>query len=202
MLLPMTYSSLTRLLADQPLRGRIVELHVLTAVDYKELAISCLDFEVWRSTVAKINTVEQLQEYLDRAMEQLVEGSAVPLLIRLAEDGTAVGSTRLSMSYEQDVLEIGWTFLAPSCHRRGVNAEAKLLLLQYSFDVLGCSKVIFKVASGNERSKVALIRLGAVPFVPSHVADAVGETVIEWFELLVANWPTHRRELERRLQRT
>lgn len=202
MLLPMTYSSLTRLLVDQPLRGRIVELHVLTAVDYKELAISCLDFEVWRSTVAKINTVEQLQEYLDRAMEQLVEGSAVPLLIRLAEDGTAVGSTRLAMSYEQDVLEIGWTFLAPAYHRRGVNAEAKLLLLQYSFDVLGCSKVIFKVASGNERSKAALIKLGAVPFVPNHVADAVGEAVIEWFELLVANWPTHRRELERRLQRT
>jgi hypothetical protein len=92
----LTYSSLARLLVDQPLRGRIVELHVLTAVDYKELAISYLDFEVWRSTVAKISTVEQLREYLDRAMEQLVEGSAVPFLIRLVEDGTAVGSTRLA----------------------------------------------------------------------------------------------------------
>ena len=198
----MTYSRLTRLLADQPLCGRIVELHVLSAENYKELAASCLDPEVWRSTIAKISTVEQLQEYLDRAMEQLVEGSAVPLLIRLVEDGTAVGSTRLAISYEQDVLEIGWTFLAPAYHRRGVNAEAKLLLLQYSFDVLGCSKVIFKVASGNERSKAALTKLGAVPFVPNHVSDAVGETAIEWFEILVANWPTHRRELETRLQRT
>jgi RimJ/RimL family protein N-acetyltransferase len=198
----MTCPSLTRLLAEQPLCGRIVELHLLTGEDYRELAPSCLDPDVWRSTIAKINTEEELREYLGRGLTQLADGSAVPLLIRLADGEMAVGSTRLAISSEQGVLEIGWTFIAPAYHRRGVNAETKLLLLDYCFGILGCSKVIFKVASGNERSKAALARLGAVPSLSEHRVGVIGGIAIEWFELLVADWPSRRRDLEARLQCT
>jgi len=193
----MLRSNLETLLADQPLRGRIVELHTLTADDYEELAVTCLDPDVWRSTMAKIQTREQLRDYLGQGLKQLAEGKAVPLLIRLARDGAAAGSTRLAKTFDEDVLEIGWTFIAPALHRAGVNAEAKLLLLDYAFDVMRCRRVVFKVAAGNDRSKAALAKLGAVPLGAAQ--PSAHDQPVDWFHIDRDDWPERRRALEQRV---
>ena len=196
----MVRPNLLKLLADQPLRGSIVELSTLAADDFKELAARCLDPEVWRSTIAKIRTEQELRAYLQRGLDQLASGNAVPLLMRLAKNGTAVGSTRLALSFDPDQLEIGWTFVAPEFHRRGVNVEAKLLLLRYCFTDLRCRKVVFKVAAGNERSKAALDKIGAVPLAAGDIPASVSDPGVEWFQLSAEDWPARRRDLERRVE--
>lgn len=197
----MDRSSLIELVHKRPLQGHIVELHVLSKNDYKDLAQTCVDPEIWRSTIAKIRTEAELSDYLDRGLEQLENGTAVPFVIRLAGSGTAVGSTRLALTGEKHELEIGWTFIAPAWHRRGINAEAKLLLLQYAFDEVGCRKVVFKVAEGNSRSQAALAALGAVSRPSEQVASTPQGHAVQWFEISTEAWADTRKSLEMRVER-
>ncbi|WP_436527087.1 bifunctional pyridoxamine 5'-phosphate oxidase family protein/GNAT family N-acetyltransferase [Actinoplanes sp. HUAS TT8] len=56
---------------------------------------------------------------------------------------------------------IGHTMLGRKWWRSGVNTEAKLLLLERAFDVLGAAKVFWYTDIRNERSQRAIARLGA-----------------------------------------
>jgi RimJ/RimL family protein N-acetyltransferase len=58
-------------------------------------------------------------------------------------------------------VEIGGTFLAASAQRTGINTEAKLLLLEHAFDVLGVGRVDLKTDARNDRSRNAMLRIGA-----------------------------------------
>ena len=80
----------------------------------------------------------------------------------LRGDGAAIGSSSFWRSgAEHDGLEIGWTWLAPSAWRSGANLEAKLLMLRFAFEELGCMRVEFKTDARNERSRAALEALRA-----------------------------------------
>lgn len=82
--------------------------------------------------------------------------------VRLNQSGVAVGRISFSEIKVSDRwVEIG-TMLLPAAQGTGVNAEAKLLLLERAFDVLGANRVHFKVDARNERSKRAMQKLGAV----------------------------------------
>ena len=56
---------------------------------------------------------------------------------------------------------IGHTLLGKKWWRTGVNTEAKLLLLERAFDVLGAERVFWYTDIRNERSQNAIARLGA-----------------------------------------
>ncbi|WP_433826830.1 bifunctional pyridoxamine 5'-phosphate oxidase family protein/GNAT family N-acetyltransferase [Actinoplanes sp. CA-015351] len=56
---------------------------------------------------------------------------------------------------------IGHTMLGRRWWRTGVNTEAKLLLLERAFDVLGAERVFWYTDIRNERSQRAIARLGA-----------------------------------------
>jgi RimJ/RimL family protein N-acetyltransferase len=184
------------------LDGQLVQLRLLTRADYPDLAATCLDPEIWRQTMAKIRTADELSAYLDIGLEQHASGRATPFVIRLRADGIAVGSTRLATTDHPGALEIGWTFIAPAWHRRGINAEAKLLLLDYAFGRAGCERVLFKVSSGNERSESALASFGAMPSALAGLPSATPKGApISWFELPAQNWPASRAVLASRVAR-
>ena len=58
-------------------------------------------------------------------------------------------------------IEIGFTWLAASAQRSGINAEAKLLLMSHAFDSLRVARVDLKTDARNVRSRRALEALGA-----------------------------------------
>ena len=76
--------------------------------------------------------------------------------------GVLIGSTSY---YDVDpaarTLAIGHTWLGRPWWRTGHNTESKLLLLTHAFDVLGAARVVWHTDVLNERSKVAIGRLGA-----------------------------------------
>jgi len=82
-------------------------------------------------------------------------------------DGAAVGCTSFCNPRmwpgREDLcaVEIGWTWLAASAQRTGINAEAKLLLIGYAFETLGVVRVDLKTDARNQRSRQAIERLGA-----------------------------------------
>jgi N-acetyltransferase len=132
-------------------------------------------------------------------------------LVRLA-DGQAVGCTSYGHPRywpgraDLCAVEIGWTWLAPSAQRTGINTEAKLLLLEYAFGTLGVARVDFKTDARNDRSRRALAGLGAQfegvlrDWSPSRVPGEEGRLRDSaMFSLLAGEWPDTRERLRRRL---
>ena len=144
--------------------------------------------------------------YLADQAERAERGTLVPFAqIRLA-DGRAVGCTAYwdprfwPGRPELCAVEIGWTWLAASAQRTGLNVEAKLLLMEYAFETLDVVKVDFKTDARNERSRRAIARLGANfegvlrHWSPSHVPGEEGllrDSAM--FSVIAAEWPARRR---------
>lgn len=77
-------------------------------------------------------------------------------------DGRALGRISYSEVKAPDRwVEVG-TMLVPAAQGTGVNPEAKLLLMDRAFGVLGANRVQFKVDARNARSLRAMEKLGAV----------------------------------------
>ena len=58
-------------------------------------------------------------------------------------------------------IAIGHTWLGRPWWRTGHNTESKLLMLTHAFDTLGAARVVWHTDIHNERSQVAIERLGA-----------------------------------------
>ena len=113
----------------------------------------------------------EVEDYLRAHAERTAAGKLVPFAQIRQADGRAVGVT----SYHDPrfwpaaagspaglcAVDIGWTWLAGSAQRTGINGEAKLLLMDYAFEALGVVRVGFGTDARNERSRQAIAGLGA-----------------------------------------
>jgi len=85
-----------------------------------------------------------------------------------------------------------------------VNTETKYLLLRHAFDALGCIRVEFKTDALNERSRAALLRIGAKQegVLRSHTITASGRVRDSvYFSIVAAEWPAVKVALEEKLAR-
>jgi len=119
--------------------------------------------------------------------------------------GKALGSTSFHHYRPQDgVIEIGSTWLNPRAWGTGANVEAKLLMLEYAFEALGCVRVEFKTDARNARSRAAL---AAIPAQFEGVLrkqiniPGVGVRDSAFFSVIDEEWPAVRANLEDRLSK-
>ena len=96
-------------------------------------------------------------------------------------------------------VEIGSTWIATPWQRTVVNTEAKYLMLRHAFEVWGCIRVELKTDALNQRSRSAILRLGAKEegTLRRHLVTWTGrvrDTV--YFGILDNEWP----EVKGRLQ--
>ena len=76
--------------------------------------------------------------------------------------GDLIGSTRYAnIVSAHRRLEIGWTWVIASHQRTAANTEAKFLLLRHAFESLGAMRVEFKTDALNDKSRRAILRIGA-----------------------------------------
>jgi RimJ/RimL family protein N-acetyltransferase len=76
--------------------------------------------------------------------------------------GRIIGSTRFAnFDPANRRVEIGWTWITPAFQRTHVNTEAKYLMLSHAFDKWGCARVELKTDVLNEKSRNAMLRMGA-----------------------------------------
>ena len=101
------------------------------------------------------------------------------------------------------VADIGWTWLAASAQRTGVNTEAKFLMLRHAFETWRVFRVAIKVDAPNEQSRRAVKSLGA-KLEGIRRAARLGEngTVrdVAWYSILLDEWPAVKERLEARLR--
>lgn len=191
------------------LTGKFVRLEALTTAHAPDLARHATDATVsFLSRGGPIdNTPQAWADYIERL-------NALPSRVNFAvllgqsgeqavEDEQVAGRISYSETKPADLwVEIG-TMLTPPFLGSAANPEAKLLLMERAFEVLGANRVQFKVDQRNARSLKALEKLGAVregtlrqfQVRPGGYArDSV------MFSILSREWPDVRERLTKRLE--
>ena len=144
------------------LRGDRLELHPLAAVHGDDLSKAVAVDDLWRLGVSDLPTPDGMGEYIAEARTAQSAGKALPFAIIERSTGRAVGSTRFgNFEPAHRRVEIGWTWLGTPWQRTAFNTEAKYLLLTHAFESLDLNRVEFKTDVLNERSRNAILRLGA-----------------------------------------
>jgi N-acetyltransferase len=144
------------------LEGRIVRLEPLRRDHLDGLAEVAFDPTLWQFTLARPVDRAGLETWLETALDNAEAGSEMPFATVERASGRPIGSTRyLAIVPEHRRFEIGWTWLATTAQRTGANREAKLLQLTHGFEQLAANRIEFKTDSLNERSRTALLGIGA-----------------------------------------
>ena len=84
-----------------------------------------------------------------------------------------------------------------------INTDAKYLMLRYAFESWNCLRVELKTDSMNQRSRQAILRLGAKEegTLRKHMLTWNGrQRDSVYFSILDAEWPGVKAELERKLR--
>jgi len=145
--------------------GRRVRLEPLDAERHRaglEAAIADGDLSsLWVTTVPRPDQMDELFAAVEAAT---AAGTELAFATVDAETERVAGSTRfMAIDPIHRRVEIGSTFLAASYQRTHVNTEAKLLMLTHAFDVWDVNRVELLTDKLNERSRAAIVRIGAQP---------------------------------------
>ncbi len=144
------------------LEGRHIRLEPLTLDHLDALCAVGLDEDLWRWSPRPVRTREDMRAYVEKALDGQRAGHMAPFATVERASETVVGSTRYgNIDLAHRRLEIGWTWVARPWQRTAVNTEAKLLMLGHAFERIGCHRVELKTDRLNERSRRAILRLGA-----------------------------------------
>jgi RimJ/RimL family protein N-acetyltransferase len=187
------------------LEGSVVRLEPLSLDHLLGLTKVGLDAEIWRWMAQLVTSPGDMRDYVEAALEAQEKGKETPFATIEVASGNPVGSTRfMSIEPHHRRLEIGNTWLAPAWQRSAVNTEAKLLMLRHAFEKLGALRVEFKTDALNERSRAALLAIGATEegTLRHHMMMPNGRRRDSvYFSVLEDEWPRVHGHLESRLSR-
>jgi RimJ/RimL family protein N-acetyltransferase len=185
------------------LEGQQVRLEPLSPAHEEPLNAAASDGELWNSTFTIVPSRATMGAYIASALVAQAEGRELPFVIIQKSSGQVVGTTRFYfIDGENRTLEIGYTWLAVSAQRTAVNTEAKLLLLTHAFEGLRCIRVAFVTDVLNQKSRTALLRLGAKEegVLRNHMVMPGGryrDSVL--FSITEAEWPEIKARLSAKL---
>ena len=191
------------IVAPVTLEGRHVRLEPLSQAHHAHLTAVGLDEQLWRWIPVPVRTPDEMFAYMGTALEEQARGVSLPFALVEKPSNRAIGSTRYgNIDRAHRRVEIGWTWVAPAWQRTAANTEAKYLLLRHAFETLGCIRVELKTDSLNERSRAAILRIGAREegTFRNHMITASGRirhTV--YFSILDSEWPGVKSGLQSRM---
>ena len=182
------------------LEGRVVRLEPLTLDHVPGLWEAGSDPAIWRLGLEPVQSAEEMRDYVARALRAQEQGAALPFATVLRSEGRVVGSTRFgNIDPVHRHVEIGWTWIAPRWQRTAVNTEAKLLMLRHAFEDWKCLRVELKTDVLNERSRAAILRLGAKEegVFRKHAIAPTGRVRDSiFYSIIDEEWPSVRARLE------
>jgi N-acetyltransferase len=150
-----------------------------------------------------MKTPEDFSRFVAKILEEEQRGESVPFATVERSTGSVVGSTRfMNVDRVNRRVEIGSTWIAPAWQRTAVNTEAKYLMLKHAFEVWGCVRVELKTDALNQRSRDAILRLGAKEegTLRKHWLTWTGRIRDSvYFSILDTEWPEVKARLETKL---
>ena len=185
------------------LDGAHVRLEPLSHEHHAGLCAVGLDETLWRWIPTPVATPADMTAYMEKAFAEQKSGVSLPFAIVEKASGRVIGSTRyMNIEKVHHRLEIGCTWIGRDWQRTAVNTEAKYLLLRHAFETLGCIRVELKTDSLNEKSRAAILRIGAQHegIFRNHMITASGRirhTV--YYSIVDSEWPAVKARLESKL---
>ncbi|WP_174188399.1 GNAT family N-acetyltransferase [Nocardia barduliensis] len=147
------------------LSGRYVRLEPMTAA-HTEGLLAIADDDVFEHLSSpRPQDIQAARRMVETMTNGNVTGGRVcwaQIDIRDTTAGPIAGTTSYyEINPANGSVAIGFTWLGRQWWRSGLNTEAKLLLLQRAFDVLGAVRVFWHTDIRNIRSQAAIAGLGA-----------------------------------------
>lgn len=156
----------------------------------------------------------EVGDYIDAQLTRAAQGTLLPYAQVAKVSGRAVGATAYwdpRLLPDHDALyavEVGFTWLAASAQRTGLNTEAKFLLFANAFEAWKVARVDLKTDARNTVSRRAIERTGArfegvlrrwsrswAPGEEGLLRDSAMYSIID------SEWPACRSALQARLGR-
>jgi len=191
----------------EPVRldGQKIRLEPLSLAHHAQLCEVGLDEELWQWIPQAVRTAAEMRAHIETALEAQAAGNALPFATIERVTGRAIGSTRFAnIDRSNRHVEIGWTWLGRKWQRTAANTEAKYLMLRYAFETWRCLRVEFKTDSLNERSRAALLRIGAKEegIFRNHVITWSGRIRHSvYYSIIDSEWPAVKAQLQDKLRR-
>jgi RimJ/RimL family protein N-acetyltransferase len=162
-----------------------------------------LEEQLWRWIPTPVRTPEDVAAYVELALREQANCVSLPFAQIEKATGRVIGSTRyMNIDRVHHRVEIGCTWIGREWQRTAANTEAKYLLLRHAFETLGCMRVELKTDSLNDKSRAAILRIGAKEegIFRNHMMTSTGRirhTV--YFSVIDSEWPEVKSRLERKL---
>jgi RimJ/RimL family protein N-acetyltransferase len=159
--------------------------------------------DIFRWIPYSMKTREDFQRLIDKAFTEQERGESIVFATVERASGRVVGSTRfMNIDRANRRVEIGSTWIAPAWQRTAINTEAKYLMLRHGFEVWGCVRVELKTDALNQKSRNAILRIGAREegTLRRHVVTWTGRIRDSvYFSILNDEWPEVKTKLEARI---
>jgi RimJ/RimL family protein N-acetyltransferase len=151
----------------------------------------------------RLESLEDFEEFNCRVLDEQRRGLSVPFATIERRSNQIAGTTRfMNIDFPNRKVEIGSSWIAPAWQRTAVNSEAKYLMLRHAFESWKCLRVELKTDALNERSRGAILRLGAKEegMLRKHMVCWDGrERDSVYFSVIDTEWPAVKARLEQRL---
>ena len=184
------------------LEGSVVRL-VPIRHDHAELFCEAAkdDLEnIFRWIPYPMRTVADFQLLVTKAFEEQERGESVVFATIERSSEKVIGSTRfMNIDRVNRRVEIGSTWIAPAWQRTAINTEAKYLMLRHAFEVWQCIRVELKTDALNQKSRNAILRIGAKEegTLRRHLITWTGRIRDSvYFSILDNEWPEAKARLE------
>jgi len=152
----------------------------------------------------QLSSLEDFQEFNRQVLDEQRRGVSIPFATFELKSNDIAGTTRfMSIDLANRKVEIGSTWIAPRWQRTVVNTEAKYLMLRHAFESWRCLRVELKTDALNQRSRQAILRLGAKEegVLRKHMLTWSGrQRDSVYFSILDTEWPEVKARLEARLR--
>ncbi len=159
--------------------------------------------DIFRWIPYAMHTLQDLQNTVRKTLKEQERGESLPFVTIEQSSGHIIGSTRfMNIDHPNRKVEIGSTWIVPAWQRTSINTEAKYLMLRHAFEHWGCVRVELKTDALNQRSRNAILRIGAKEegILRHHMVTSTGrlrDTV--YFSILDEEWPEVKKKLEVKL---
>jgi N-acetyltransferase len=185
------------------LENEFVSLVQLGSEHLEALCEVGLEEAIWSWSPEQIATPEAMRRYVETALDERKRGVSMPFVTIEKATKKVVGATRFgNIDAINRRTEIGWTWINPAWQRTYVNTNAKLLMLTHAFETWKCIRVEFKTDTLNEKSRNAILRLGAEQegIFRQHMICASGRLRDSvYFSILDNEWQNVKENLLRKL---
>ncbi len=179
------------------LENNRVLLKPLTEADFDGLCDAGADQRLWQFSLSPVTSRNDLIQYLQTAIAERTQRRSIPFTIVDKSVNQIAGSTRYgNFSFENDRVEIGWTWIGKPFQQTGLNRACKYELLKFAFETLHMVRVELKADVLNQASREAMRKIGATEegILRQHLRTGTGRMRDSvYYSILAHEWPEIKR---------